>query len=201
MEERSARVSARVRAATLALAGIILGLSGFVAGRTAAELSALWVGLSVGFAALVVSMLTERRSTRGVGGGVALTAAVVWLIGWLWPWTWGLVLWVPFGLFGAIAGLLFGAAAITVAARDRLAGLRLSLLSAGSLGSSVVAFSDVIFTPPFVFVPLGVAALIAGAAGSHWRVRANPAVTFTADEATGNLGGIPLPIREPFDAA
>lgn len=170
VDGKAVLVAGRMQATTLVLFGLILCPSAFADGGSLTGLYALVVGLCIGFALLVISMLMERWLTRGVVSALALTAAVVWFVGWLWPWSWGLAFWVPFGLFGAIAGPIFGAVAIVAAVRnDKLASLRLGLLSAGSLLSSAIAFSNVTFTPPFVFVPLGIAAIIAGVLGSPWR--------------------------------
>ncbi|MCI9859637.1 hypothetical protein [Microbacterium proteolyticum] len=174
MDGKAVLVAGRVQAATLVLFGLILCCSAFADGGSLTGLYALVVGLCIGFALLFISMLMERWLTFGVVSALALTAAVVWLVGWLWPWSWGLTFWVPFGLFGAIAGPIFGVAAIVVGfRRDQLASLRLGLLSAGSLLSSAIAFSNVTFTPPFVFVPLAIAAIVAGVFGSPWHAN-NP---------------------------
>ena len=143
--------------------GLLIGLSTFMGADSATEFALLQLVLLLGFVGVAVATaLLARDSTRRVWS-LALAGSVVWLVGWSWGFHLGLILNVPAGVFGTVAGGLYSAAAVAAfSGRARTVLPPLAMLAAGSFVSAGVAFTDVVFIPQFTFLPFAVAAIVAG---------------------------------------
>ena len=163
-------VSTKLQASALVVGGLFLGPSAWIGSDRLSGYVLTQVTLLVGFLLLVFAMLVRLWFERGVVNGLALAAAVVWFCGWSWPFTLGSTVWVPYGTFGAAAAVIFATAvAQAMVRRKHPAALSLGVLSGGSLVAAAIAFSDVTFTPQFVFAPLALATFVAGVIGWPWR--------------------------------